>query len=568
MEEKRLNKEQNARAFRWTLTTLKGQWGLLLVVSLIACVSALLGVLLTLVLRDVIDAATGLDLNGIWRNLLLLSVMVVLQYVGSYASGRLQNLMQVRMSVALRQRILCALLQKRYASVSGFHSGEMMNRLTTDADTVVTSSVSFLPRILGMFVRIVGAGVVLSILSWQLVLMALAAGLLVGGCMLLFRRVLKRLQRNVRETEGRARSFMQEILQELPVVKAFSATEAFSDRLLLRQKENAKSRIRHNRFTTFAGTLIGFSFMAAYVLALGWGAVAIYHGIFTYGTLTAVLNLVSQVRSPLVGAADLIPSYYSMLVSAERLMEFEGLPDEAGAALPPAAGEFCRLVAEDVSFHYEGGEPVLRDVSLTIERGDMIVLAGRSGIGKSTLVKLTLALYEPDEGRLFVEDAAGERHAVSAATRPYFAYVPQGNCLFAGTIRENVSLFDSAPDEERLWSALKGACAEDFVRALPQGLDTPLGEGGAGISEGQAQRIAVARAWMSPAPVLLLDEATASLDEATEQQLLTNIRAAGRTCIMISHRPGVYRVATRRFRINGGYLTEELDAEATETEES
>lgn len=353
---------------------------------------------------------------------------------------------------------------------------------------------------------------------------------------------------------------MQESLLNLPVVKAFAASEIFSEKLDVYQNDNVRARVRHLRFSSVAHIGLGAAFTLVYVIALAYGGYALlYIDGFDYGALTAILQLVSQVRSPLAGMTEVLPRYYSMLVSAERLMEIENLSDEAVRQprldINRVKG-FSSIVAKDVGFCYDKGDKVLSNVSLCINRGDLVVLSGRSGIGKSTLMKLMLALYRPVEGEIKMV-SGDEEYQLGADTRPAFAYVPQGNLLFAGTIRDNITLFSSNRSDEDIFRALRVACMDDFVLSLPNGLDTVLMEDGAGVSEGQAQRIAVARAVLYDAPILLLDEATSALDEQTELTMLKNIQAEGRTCLIISHRSSVYGIATRRFVMRDTHLFEE-----------
>ncbi|MDD3400048.1 MAG: ABC transporter ATP-binding protein [Eubacteriales bacterium] len=554
-----MRKENDRAATKWTIALLKGQWRWVILSSVLASISAVSGVIMVLFMRNMINAAVAADATRTWTQFALFATLIALQYIFGYINSRVIGAAQIRFNTAVKRRIMRTIFNKDYSAVRKYHSGELMNRITADVDMVTSTSMSLIPGIVSMVVRVICAGVVLSILSWELIVLIVGFGAVVGLCMLVFRKPLKRLQRAVRDTEGKTRGFMQESLLNLPVVKAFAASDVFSQKLDEYQDASIRARIRHLRFSSLAHTGLGVAFAFVYIVALAYGGYSLLHTVgFDYGSFMAILQLVSQVRSPLAGMTEILPKFYSMLVSSERLMDIENLKDEQQTQ--PMADidkikEFSRIVAQGVTFGYDNGDCVLSNVDLSIDRGDLVVLSGRSGIGKSTLMKLMLALYKPDSGRLYLQ-SNGEEQDLTAQTRPIFAYVPQGNLLFAGSIRDNITLFSKRCDENRIKEALRVACMDDFVATLPDGIDTILMEDGAGVSEGQAQRIAVARAVLYDAPVLLLDEATSALDEQTELRMLTNIKSVGRTCFIISHRSSVNEIATRHLVMRDTHLYE------------
>ena len=530
-------------ALFWIRDTLRGRWLRIVLQIFLKCLSVACGAFMALFLRDVIDIATQKQLSLLYQKLFMLVGLVALQYTLAYLSSRMQATINIFVSTGIRQRTMRKLFMRSYAEIEDFHSGELMNRLTTDAETVANVATALLPEVVSMSLQILFVGILLGTMSWRLLVIASAVGVATGIGSLLMRPITKRMQRDVRTKEGKVRGFMQETLLNLPVIKAFAAADVFAGQLAAVQDESIRSRMRQRRLSSLTHTLVGFGFSASYLVSLGWCAVQLVtNPMFSYGTLTAILQLVSQIRSPIAGMGNVVPNYYTMLVSAERLMELEALTAEEEHS--EDMSDLAELRAEGLSFGYREDEPVLADVNMTVQRGALVALTGRSGIGKSTLMKLLLALYQPDCGTLTLRRQDGTERPLSAATRTAFAYVPQGNMLFSGTVRQNVALFCEEVSEEKVWEALRVACADDFVREMPEGLDTPLREDGQGVSEGQAQRIAVARALVTLAPMLLLDEATSALDEKTELTLLHNIRETGRTCLIISHRPRVMEVAT------------------------
>ena len=315
------------------------------------------------------------------------------------------------------------------------------------------------------------------------------------------------------------------------------------------------AKLKRNRWSIFANTGFSAVFSGGFLFALLWSGVRLCTGSITFGTLTALLQLVNQVQMPVSNLSGIMPKYYAMLASAERLMELSSLPDDT-ALNPPCEKQalwdsFTGLHLRDVSFSY-GRNPVLQDVQLSLPRGEFAVLSGISGIGKSTLFKLLLGVLKPDAGKVEIETAAGALSA-DKTTRALFSYVPQGNLLFSGTVRENLCFVKADATEEEIDRAVRVSCADEFLRELPEGLDTRLGEGGRGLSEGQMQRLAVARAVLTDAPVLLLDEATSALDAQTERRLLQNLKALpGKTCLLISHKTAALDVCDRVIEIRDG----------------
>ncbi|MCD8090103.1 MAG: ATP-binding cassette domain-containing protein [Clostridiales bacterium] len=304
--------------------------------------------------------------------------------------------------------------------------------------------------------------------------------------------------------------------------------------------------MKRRTFSNICNVGFGAVMQGSYLFGLVWCGFGILNGTLTYGTLTAVMQLISQIRSPFANISGFVPQYYSMLASAERLIEIEKLPKEDSSAGEPP--EFESLHAENITFIYDDGEEeVISGASFDIKKGEIVALTGISGIGKSTLLKILLGIFSPVSGRLYGNGGID----MNAATRPWFSYVPQGNMLMSGSIYEAVDFLHSAPytreQKERVESACKIACADEFIRELPGGYNTVLGEKGAGLSEGQIQRIAIARAVYRNAPVLLLDEATSALDEDTERRLLKNLKEMGnQTVLIVTHRPAVLEICSKQ----------------------
>ncbi|MBO4873377.1 MAG: ABC transporter ATP-binding protein [Lachnospiraceae bacterium] len=550
----------NNRTIRW-LYTVSGRtkWNILFLI-IVEALHGASGVFYALLLRNIVDAAIASDIQLFRRNALLIILLVAAQLMLRAVLRFLNELTRSTLENRFKKRLFHTLLIKDYAAVTAIHSGEWMNRLTNDAQLVANSCVEILPGLFGMAVKLISAFVMMIILDPKFAALLLPAGLILGGFSLLLRRHVKRLHKNVQEKDGKLRIFLQERLSSLLILRAFSAREQTEAEAQERMQVHKAARMRQNRFSNMGNVGLGIAVQGMYLFAVIWCGYGILTKRITYGTLTAMTQLITQIQAPFANITGYLPRWYAMLASAERLMEAESFEEELSEE-PDSFAEvtryyhenFASLCAKHVSFSYpdpdrERNADVLRDLSVSIQKGEILALTGQSGCGKSTFLKLLLSIYRPQEGELLLENRDGSLTELSPRQRRLFAYVPQGNQLLQGTIRDAVSFSDpaAASDEARLWEALKLACAEDFVRTLENGPDTLLGERGAGLSEGQLQRLAIARAVFAGSPILLLDEATASLDGETEKRLLENLRKlTDKTVLIVTHRPAALSICDR-----------------------
>ena len=524
-------------------------------------------VLFALLLRSIIDEAVAGRREGMIRSAGLLIGLVLLQILMRALSRFLQEFCASDMENRFKKRLFGCLLRKDYASVTAVHSGEWMNRLTSDTRVVTKTFTSLLPNLVGMAVRLVGA--LTAIIALEPIF---AAVLLPGGVLLLlmtyaFRKVLKTLHKRIQEADGRVRIFMQEHLGSLLVVRSFGAEDRTEELAGERMADHRRARMRRSNVGNVCAMGLGLIIQTVYVGSAIYCSYGLLNHSISYGTLLAILQLVGQIQSPFAGLSAMVTEYYAMLASAERLMEAESFADEEGSPRPEEEirafyeRDFVELGLEDACFTYqppvreeESPMPVvLEKLSLQIRKGEYVAFTGHSGSGKSTVLKLLMSIYPLDSGSRYLDSREG-RQELDASWRGLFAYVPQGNHLVSGSIREVVAFGDreAMQQEDALWRALRIACAEDFVAALERGLDSPLGEGGSGLSEGQMQRIAIARAIFSARPILLLDEATSSLDAETEKRLLENLRAmTDQTVIIVTHRPAALAICDKRIQLAG-----------------
>ncbi len=532
---------------RWSRPVHRG----MIAVNLIAVVNSLLSLAVTLATKGLIDGATSAQASALWTYGALLVALIAAERALSVASAYIRTKASAALQKHLQGLVTEAILGKEYASLKGFHSGELVNRVFSDVNVVKNGVMSMLPTFLRTSVSFVGAAVILISMDWRFVPVLIVAALAGSALTVLFRDPMKRRHKRMQEAEDALHASTQETLENIRVVKASVSEERAISAMDADREHLSSEQLRNGKLSILMNNGIGVMFDVSWLLCNLWGCVKIYQGSFTYGSLAALIQLVGRIQSPIANAVNLVSQAYGVVASAERLQEVVDLPDEEKGH---AMDSFDAIRLENVYFQYEdGADDVLLDVNGTIRRGDFVALTGISGGGKTSLFQLLLGIYRPTGGQVIFTQ--GDRRVpASRGTRSLFAYVPQGNTLFSGTLRDNLTQFTDSASEADIARAVEAACIEDLVRDI--GLDAVLGERGVGLSEGQAQRVAVARALLSKAPILLLDEATSALDEATEAKLLQNISAMrDKTCIIVTHRRAALAICDYTLHISGGRMT-------------
>ena len=523
-------KQPRRSTYRWLLAQSRHQRFPMIVLVLASAMLAASSVLFALVSRGIVDGAVARDRDEVIRHGLGLLGVILGQFFLRLCCKSLAELIRSRLAMCYRANMLHTLLQKEYAGVSRYHSGDLLARMFSDVQVVTNEITTLLPDLVTLLTGLLCALSVLILLDRRFTLLFVAAGIAMFLVTRMFRKKLKRMHREVQEKERRVRSSLQETVESLLIVKVFHAEEKMEQLTQTVQDAHYRAQRKRRSYTIFANAGFSLIFQLGYLYAMLWGAAGIYAGTMTYGTLTAVLQLVNKVQTPFASLSGMMPRLYGMLASAERIMELESLPDEPQAETPLAKDALSAIRFADVSFSY-GRTPVLTNVRFTLHPGEFTAVTGLSGGGKSTLFLLLLGAYAPDSGSVLFETRDGGAVCAGKSVRSLFAYVPQGNFLFSGTIRENIAFLREDASDAQILEAARVSCADDFLRELPEGLDTVIGEKVHGLSEGQVQRLAFARAVLSGAPILLLDEATSSVDEQTEARMLQNLSALrDRTC--------------------------------------
>lgn len=544
----------------------KGNIAVLLVVQVCLGISS---VFYALFLRDIINGAVAGEEQRFFSAVVLFALLVCIQlglralvrFFEEHSRSALEN--------CFKERLFRALMGKEYAGVSAVHSGEWMNRLTGDTVIVANGLTEILPGFAGMVVKLVGAVSMILLLEPKFLYLVIPGGILLVVFSYAFRKVLKRLHKNVQEQDGYLRMYMQESLSGMLVVRSYGVEQEVTEAAADKMKMHKGVRMKKNHFSNICNIGFGMVMNGAYVLGAFFCGYGILKGTMSYGTFMAVMQLIGQIQAPFANISGFLPKFYGMMASCERLMEAEQFKD-SGADEAKTVSETLQfykeqlkgIVVEDVSFSYRNGSvddgdlspQVLSEVNVPIHKGDFVAVMGTSGCGKSTLLKLLMSVYEPEEGSIYVETVHGLKEPVKKWRR-MFAYVPQGNCLMSGTIRDVVAFYRKENTSGMtVESALELACA-DFVWELPEGLETMLGEKGAGLSEGQMQRIAIARALYADAPVLIFDEATSALDEATEKRLIEKLKQlTDKTILIATHRKAVLDICNKRIAFRDGHI--------------
>ena len=553
---------------RWLLRAPEKKKAYVYALTLLQAVSGSIGVFYALLLRAIVDSAVAGQAEKLRHHVILIIALIAFQLALAAVIRWLRELAKSSIENVFKERLLGGILRKDFAQVSAVHSAEWLNRLTNDVTVVTNGYVDILPGLGGMVVRLLSAFIMILAIDKWFIGIFVPGGALLIVCTWIFRGVLKRMHKKIQESDGQLRIYLQEHISNLMLIKSYGGEPQTARGAAEKMEAHKAARMRRNRFSNLCNIGFGAAMQGMVLTGVIYCAYGILSGSVTYGTMTAIMHLTAQIQAPLANLTGFIPQWYAMTASAERLMEAESFSDEEACAdmaevLAYYDNRFQELGLQDAAFAYEkegkkdvrpgegdlAGSPeesggnkkltVLRHFDFSIQKGEFVALTGPSGCGKSTVLKLLMCLYPLDAGKRYFDD-----QPLTARFRRLFAYVPQGNALMNGRIRDIISFADpdAAYDDKRLQAALRIACADSFVSDL----DAVLGERGSGLSEGQMQRIAIARAIFSSSPILLLDEATSALDETTEKQLLENLRQlTNKTVVIVTHRKAALEYCDR-----------------------
>lgn len=538
----------NTKVWKWIAKNGRSSFIFIALLTVGSMILSLISLQFSLQSKKLIDIATGASDAGFAgvciRIVIMLGLMLIVQvainFINVHASSRFE--------IALKNHVFQKLLTKDYLSVSEYHSGELLNRINSDVNVIVSGIVTIIPKAALFLTSIIGAFVLLYGIDKFLALAILAVGpfVLIGAR--LYSRRYKALHKECQTADGKTKSFMLEMLQNLLVVKSFSNEKLMIERGGELQRVSYRLRVKRTRVSVLAHVGMFLVFNAGFYFALAYCAYRLSQHMITAGDVVAITQLVNQIQSPFQSMSGLVPQFFSVIASVERLIELEELKEEADTGEKTEKGIYSdmdSLVFDNVKFSYSS-DSVVSGINMDIKKGEFAVVAGESGAGKSTAVKLLLGIFAPDRGEIYLKTKDGKKHMLGKNSRALFAYVPQGNLILSGTIRENITFAAGDAEDKEIIKAAKMAQIWDFIQTLDKGLDTPIGENGLGLSEGQAQRISIARALLCNAPILLLDESTSALDSKTEENLLKAIKSmTDKTVIIVSHKQAAFDVCDK-----------------------
>lgn len=548
-KKKRFDLKEIKNELIWMYKYVKKFRGRLLLLLVFNAVSGVLSVATATLSKPLVNCVTGVEpISKLkWVIPLMVGSFAINMLIGAMTS-KISLKVNLNLGYQMRQDVFEKIMFSDWQKLTTYHSGDLLNRMTSDANSVVGTIVDVLPSVVAIAVRFIFAAAVMMYYDATMGIIALIICPISALMIRFLGKKLREFNRRSQEALSENQSFIQESIQNVMIIKSFGLSDVFNKKLKKIQRKHYELSMEKNNFSIFLK--IGFSIiyqMASYT-TLGYGAYKLYTRSISVGEFTSFMSLINQIQSPLVSLLQILPTAITATSSAGRIIELLELPDEVPCGCNQLKlSDSISLELKNVDFAYVDGKMVLENVSLKANKGKITALIGESGGGKTTIIRLLLGLINAQNGEVVLN----ENTKASPSTRFLFSYVPQGNTLFSGTIEDNLRLVNPDAEESEMIEALESACALEFVKALPNGLKTVIGERGIGLSEGQAQRIAIARALLRKAPIILLDEVTSALDIETEKKVLENINnsLSGKTCIVITHRTTVFEICDRIYRI-------------------
>ena len=563
---------KHLREWVWLLRYIRKYWLGVTAFVVIGLVAVVMGLMTTVASKNLIDAVTDTakDRDKLFAALGMMAGLAVGQIAFRAVSSWITAHVRIRVMNEVRQEVFERIMFSRWEALREFHSGEILNRLEGDVGGVVSGIISFLPGLLTQLVQFIGAFAIIMYYDWAMALFALASAPILVLSAKPLMKIMRRFNEQTRKVNGEILSFNEEAFQNIQLVKAFDLAKQRCRLLKGLLNKYREIQLSYAKVTVWVSVAMGVLGLIAGYGCYGWAIYRLWTDVITYGEMTMFLQLSANLSSSFSALTSMVPASVSVATSAGRIMEITEKPAETDADARPAKKMLAKtretglvVEARDMSFSYEDSkEPVMSHVSFTAKPGEIVAFVGPSGGGKTTMLRLMLGLLRPQGGALTVRLADGSSElTVSDSTRRLCAYVPQGNSVFSGTIRENLLAVAPGATDEQVRTALETADAWEFVSKQPDGVDTVLGERGVNLSEGQLQRIAIARALLREAPILIMDEATSALDVDTESRVLHAVMKADprRICLLTTHRSSMLAYADRIIQVDGDGSFTELD---------
>lgn len=545
----------NGTIFKWLIKRIHRSIPSILLATFCSVLASLSGVLFALGTKNIIDVAVSGNRDLFPRACVMQALIILCILLFNALLQHMKEKLHASLDREWKQGLLHSLLISEYCCVSKFHSSELVNRLNNDVRVLDDALVNLLPNLFSMITRLVAAFVILTTLTPMFSLMLLAIGLVVILMTGFLRRYLKELHKRVSEADGRVSAILQETLEKLLAVQAMGIAFEIERRTKTRLDDRFSIHCRRKNLSLMVSACINVLYYGAGFSALIFCCTGLLKGAITFGTMTAVIQLVNQLQGPLVGLSGILPQYTAALAAAERIYELDSLPKPVHHRVDESQDIYAQLdciTAQNLTFCYDQ-DLIFDRAHFSLSKGAFYVITGQSGIGKSTLLKLLLGIYPPeDNGGIYLQ-CGDKQIPIGSGTRHLFAYVPQGNLVFSGSIRDNLLVVNPNATDADINRAVYVSAMDQYIKQLPDGLGTYIGENGAGLSEGQIQRLAIARAILVGAPILLLDECTSALDASTETTVLTRLcELTDKTCIAVTHREIPQNMYTATLKLHNG----------------
>lgn len=541
----------------WIYQYAKGNWKPMIFYTILGLSSAVVGLFSSFVSRDMVDIITGHKTGALLHTFIVMISIAIASIIINQVTGYISNRISMRVDAQIKNDVFEKILKTDWESLNKYHTGDLLTRWSSDAGAISSGVLNYIPSgIINVF-RFISALAVVVQNDWTFAIFALLG---IPVSLIMSRTLLTRMQSNNKKNaqmSARLSGFNQETFSNIQTIKAFSLIRLYTQYQKQLQEDYIHMRLDYQKLSMKTSMILSFVGLLVSYSCYGWGIYRVWTGAITYGTMTMFLTLSGTLTGSVNTLANMVPTAISLTTSARRLMDILNMPSDDYSQEEPATkfiekyrSEGIGLKVEDLSYTYHNGNEVFHGASFEAKPHEIIGLVGPSGEGKTTMLRLILSLLRPQGGSIELV-AKEESFPLSPSTRQAFSYVPQGNTMFSGTIASNMRSVKPDATDAEIISALQLACAWQFVEKLPNGIDTEVKERGGGFSEGQAQRLAIARALLRKSPLLLLDEASSALDVATERRVLRNIMKDDypRACIVTTHRPTVLTMCTRVYEI-------------------
>lgn len=550
---------KDTKTIKWIFNKTKSNLLNFILLNIINIIYSFLSIYSILISKNLIDAATNGTSTELKAYIMQLILVAILAITLRAILASIDAVTRAKLEMNFKQNILETILKRNYEKITKFHSGDLMTRIVSDVDIIIDTLVSLIPSILSMITSLICAIILLFQISQQFVGILLLGGIFLFVVINLLKPYLKNIHKKVQEANGNVRLFFKEVFENILVIKIFQAENPILKKCDELQHKKYDIQMKQRSLSIASSTGLNTIFQIVYIYALVWSAYHLFKKNITVGGLTSIVQLVTQIQVPIISLSRCVQNIFNMIGSAERIIELENIEKDVIVDEIDSKQLYDNLdsiVVENVDFTYKN-KKIFKQINLTVTKGENIVIYGESGIGKSTLLKLILGIIKNDTGHIYFKLKDGSKQPIHVDTRNMFSYVPQGKLILSGSIRENITFVNPNISDDDLDKALEISCCKSFIDQLEHGLDTKIGERGKGLSEGQLQRIAIARAIASKAPILILDEITSSLDSKTEEAVIQNIKnIKDITCIIVTHRNSVSKLCDKEYIVEDKNIRE------------